>query len=63
LFLRSLARRLYDEDVFSVVLTPFFDALHRDHFHLDLARYRLDGTRADPAQLAPHTSGPGAANP
>jgi len=45
LFLLSLARRLYDEAVFSVVLTPFFDALHRDHFHLDLARYRLDGTR------------------
>ena len=45
LFLRSLARRLYDEAVFSVVLTPFFDRLHSDHFHLDLARYRLDGTR------------------
>ena len=45
LFLRSLARRLYDEAVFSVVLTPFFDRLHKDHFHLDLARYRLDGTR------------------
>ncbi len=44
-FLRELARRLYDEDVFSVVLTPYFDALHRDHFHLDLARYRMDGTR------------------
>ncbi len=45
MFLRSVARRLYDEGVFSVVLTPYFDALHRDHFHLDLARYRLDGTR------------------
>ena len=45
LFLRSQARRLYDENVFSVVLTPYFDALHHDHFHLDLARYRLDGTR------------------
>jgi hypothetical protein len=44
-FLRQVAHRLYDEDVFSVVLTPFFDALHRDHFHLDQARYRLDGTR------------------
>jgi hypothetical protein len=31
--------------VFSVVLTPYWDALHRDHFHLDLARYRVDGTR------------------
>jgi hypothetical protein len=27
------------------VLTPFFDDLHRNHFHLDLARYRNDGTR------------------
>jgi hypothetical protein len=44
-FLRGLAHRLYDEGVFSVVLTEFFDRLHRDHFHLDLARYRIDGTR------------------
>jgi hypothetical protein len=44
-FLRSLARTLYDEGVFSVVLTEYFDALHRDHLHLDLARYRVDGTR------------------
>jgi hypothetical protein len=44
-FLRTLARRLYDEGVFSVVLTEYFDRLHRDHFHLDLARYRIDGTR------------------
>jgi hypothetical protein len=44
-FLRDLAHRLYDEGVFSVVLTEFFDRLHRDHFHLDLARYRIDGTR------------------
>ncbi|MBI5501663.1 MAG: extensin family protein [Deltaproteobacteria bacterium] len=44
-FLRTLARRLYDEDVFSVVLTAFWDSLHDDHFHLDLARYRVDGTR------------------
>ncbi|HMJ12011.1 MAG TPA: extensin family protein [Polyangiaceae bacterium] len=44
-FLRRLARRLYDERVFSVVLTPYWDALHRDHFHLDMARYRVDGTR------------------
>lgn len=43
-FLRSLAQRLYRENVFSVVLTPFFDRLHRDHLHLDQARYRLDGT-------------------
>jgi len=44
-FLRTFARRLYDEEVFSVVLTEYFDRLHRDHFHLDLARYRVDGTR------------------
>jgi hypothetical protein len=44
-FLRRAARRAYDENIFSVVLTPFFDALHRDHFHLDMARYRADGTR------------------
>lgn len=44
-FLHALARRLYDDAVFSVVLTEYFDRLHRDHFHLDLARYRIDGTR------------------
>lgn len=43
-FLRSVARRLVDEGVFSVVLTPAFDRRHRNHFHLDLARYRVDGT-------------------
>jgi hypothetical protein len=45
LFLRAVANRLYDEGVFSVVITPFFDALHRDHIHLDQARYRIDGSR------------------
>jgi hypothetical protein len=50
-FLRSLARRAFDERLFSTVLTPYWDALHRDHFHLDLARYRVDGTRpADAAE-------------
>lgn len=44
-FLRRLANRLYDEKVFSVVVTPFFDALHRNHIHVDLARYRVDGSR------------------
>src|SRR5262249_47449944 len=44
-FLRRAARRAYDEKIFSVVLTPVFDVLHRDHFHLDMARYRVDGTR------------------
>jgi hypothetical protein len=44
-FLRRLARRLYDDAVFSVVVTRFFDEIHRDHIHVDLARYRVDGTR------------------
>jgi hypothetical protein len=44
-FLRALGNRLYDEGVFSVVVTPFFDALHRNHIHVDLARYRVDGSR------------------
>jgi hypothetical protein len=45
LFLRAVASRLYDEGAFSVVITPFFDALHKDHIHLDQARYRVDGSR------------------
>ncbi len=44
-FLRSLSRRLYDEDVFSNVITPYFDRVHHNHIHVDLARYRVDGTR------------------
>jgi hypothetical protein len=44
-FLRAVSRRAYDEEIFSNVLTPFFDERHRNHFHLDLARYRNDGTR------------------
>jgi hypothetical protein len=44
-FLRSLAERAYDAGVFSVVLTPFWDKLHAEHFNLDLARYRVDGSR------------------
>lgn len=43
-FLRGLASRVYNENVFSVVLTPYWDKLHHDHFHFDLARYRIDGT-------------------
>ncbi len=31
-FLRAVAHRLYDEGAFSVVLTRYFDELHRDHF-------------------------------
>jgi hypothetical protein len=44
-FLRTLARTAFDREVFSVVLTPFFDRLHSDHLHVDLARYRVDGSR------------------
>jgi hypothetical protein len=44
-FLRAVSRRANDEDVFSNVLTPFFNRHHNNHFHLDLSRYRLDGTR------------------
>lgn len=43
-FLRQLARRLYDEQVFSVVLTPAYDRHHRNHLHLDGAAYSVDGT-------------------
>lgn len=46
-FLRAVAQRAFSDDNFSVVLTPEFDAAHRSHFHLDLARYRVDGTGAD----------------
>jgi hypothetical protein len=44
-FWRSVTHRLYDEGAFSVVITPFFDSLHRDHIHWDQARYRVDGSR------------------
>ena len=44
-FLRSLAQRAFNERLFSVVLTPYWDKLHIDHFHFDLARYHVDGTR------------------
>jgi len=43
-FLRRLTRRLYDEKVFSVVLTPSFDSHHKNHLHLDGAAYSVDGT-------------------
>lgn len=43
-FLRRLTRRLYDERVFSVVLTPSYDRHHRNHLHLDGAAYSVDGT-------------------
>jgi hypothetical protein len=44
-FWRNVAQRLYDEGTFSVVITPFFDGLHKDHLHFDQARYRVDGSR------------------
>ena len=50
-FLRAVSRRANDEDVFSHVLTPFFDAHHKNHFHLDLARFRADGTRPQVSQV------------
>ncbi len=44
-FWRAAAQRVFDEGTFSVVITPFFDRLHKDHIHLDQARYRVDGSR------------------
>lgn len=44
-FLRELAQAAFDEAVFSVVVTRYFDELHRDHIHADMAHYRTDGTR------------------
>ena len=43
-FLRRLTRRLFDEQVFSVVLTPSYDHHHKNHLHLDGAAYSVDGT-------------------
>jgi hypothetical protein len=43
-FLRRLTRRLYDEQIFSVVLTPSYDKHHKNHLHLDGADYSVDGT-------------------
>jgi hypothetical protein len=45
-FLRELGSRAFDDGFFSVALSPYWDALHKDHFHFDMARYRVDGTRA-----------------
>lgn len=44
-FLRRTANRCYDDGIFSVVVTRFYDELHRDHVHVDMARYRVDGSR------------------
>lgn len=50
-FLRAISQRGEDEEIFSNVLTPFWDAAHKNHFHLDLARYRVEGAR--PLRIAP----------
>ena len=44
-FLRELASAVYDREIMSVSLSPYWDTLHRDHFHFDMARYRVDGSR------------------
>jgi hypothetical protein len=44
-FLRAISERAHYENVFSNVLTPFWDPAHKNHFHLDLARYRVNGVR------------------
>jgi hypothetical protein len=43
-FLRALAKRIYAEGVFSVVMTPNADSLHKHHLHVDMAHYRFDGS-------------------
>jgi hypothetical protein len=43
-FLRAVVRRVVDEGVFTVVLTPNFNRAHHNHFHFDLAAYTVDGT-------------------
>ncbi len=44
-FLRTLGEQAFDRGVVSVSLGPYWDALHKDHFHFDMARYRVDGSR------------------
>jgi hypothetical protein len=39
-FLRALTERLLEDDTFRVMLGPAFPG-HRDHFHFDMAPYRL----------------------
>jgi len=43
-FLRAISQRADEDGVFSQVLTPFWDGLHKNHFHLALAPYRVDGS-------------------
>jgi len=47
-FLRSLGNAAFDRNVVSVSLGPYWDTLHKDHFHFDMARYRVDGSRPQP---------------
>ncbi len=44
-FLRTLGEQAFDRGVVSVSLGPYWDKLHKDHFHFDMARYRVDGSR------------------
>ncbi len=44
-FLRTLGEQAFDRAVVSVSLGPYWDSLHKDHFHFDVARYRVDGSR------------------
>ena len=49
-FLRSLGNAAFDENIVSVSLGPYWDSLHRDHFHFDMAHYRVDGSRRAQAE-------------
>jgi hypothetical protein len=44
-FLRALGNAAFDRDIVSVSLGPYWDTLHKDHFHFDMAHYRVDGSR------------------
>lgn len=44
-FLRAVGNAAFDQNIVSVSLGPYWDSLHRDHFHFDMARYRVDGSR------------------
>ena len=44
-FLREVGNAAFDQNIVSVSLGPYWDTLHRDHFHFDMARYRVDGSR------------------
>ncbi|HSC89800.1 MAG TPA: extensin family protein [Polyangiaceae bacterium] len=43
-FLRALGEQAFARDLVSVSLGPYWDKAHRDHFHIDMARYRVDGS-------------------